>query len=964
MPASETEISEVKNGHAGRPNHHFNKIPFLGRGSSPQIVDPGKLVTRFPIKMSLYVTAHGRHILCDYSPCTASRIVETTRYPFLHFCLSAEEIDDKGEVGALNQAFEVIFGFKSRSTGDGIILILKCGPSICAVANVLGSAVKKFPQDTILLKWIEDLISAATKASKDNTPTVARPLIVVKLKAHEPEVSDDGESVHEEQLKVPGFFERLVDKPSRPPAKLLKQNTGCKKGSLLNEVAIPCKDPTTGKGYWRCAAEGCKKTGAGNVSNLRVLAHCATECRKIIAEKKNGATDALIALDAKKGSKSTSLKALGQLSCNDSPSMATISTSTVQAATSSHQWFQNATQAGQEELQSRIDTDIMLLICVGGLVPALVDCLLWKNFMANLNPQYKPPSSTFFCEKKIPMEAARVCRQQVEELSTCENLTLTFDGGSTWGQQSVYMVHITTPDRVVYFVDGDEAKYIKDVLEPIVRAIGPKNFAATGSDNTGNTHNAHQDLVEIFPTISNFADVCHHINLTIGDITKLPFFKEGVSRLSEIITYFSKSYHANAALKEIQKEEGVAHGLEKIGNTRFGMVAQAVNSLIDCYPLIQKLIQDKCINTKYFTHPRISLEFQLFLSHYSSIITPLAKAIKTLESTHTTPADVFMLWLVILAMAKELFEKPPDTTGIPHGFANKNLNNPKNVDYLKSDIIKQRNPQASGFTPSGLTADGQDDSQFTPFLNTYKQVKEYLKKVMQEELRAGYRPFLKQLGVKKAVEKFCAQLMAYSRREWPFNAELQSSNIVGWWRTLSENPEADVLSFLAIKLYSICPNSMADERTASTFTWLNSAVRNRQLVKNIVNMVHIWQCYMREHKEGKLKEFKGSVIQWEEVKERHAQRLEVLEKEADMIGEDSDNVTERANQMISSKGKGKVPCLLAIEVSEELNLEAKILLELLAEGSARGSNLDVFRGEMESQIEVLPDDDGEPNYDW
>ncbi|KAF8589033.1 hypothetical protein K439DRAFT_1613101 [Ramaria rubella] len=142
---------------------------------------------------------------------------ETTWYPFLNFCLSAEEIDDKGEVGALNQAFEVIFGFKSRSTGDGIIPILERGPSICAVADVLGLAMKKFPKDTILLKWIEDLISATTKASKDNTPTVARPPIVVKFKAHEPEVSahkrahspslsiirsDDGESVHEEPLKV------------------------------------------------------------------------------------------------------------------------------------------------------------------------------------------------------------------------------------------------------------------------------------------------------------------------------------------------------------------------------------------------------------------------------------------------------------------------------------------------------------------------------------------------------------------------------------------------------------------------------------------------------------------------------------------------------------------------------------------------------------------------------------------
>ncbi|KAH9921065.1 hypothetical protein B0H21DRAFT_767143 [Amylocystis lapponica] len=51
---------------------------------------------------------------------------------------------------------------------------------------------------------------------------------------------------------------------------------------------------------------------------------------------------------------------------------------------------------------------------------------------------------------------------------------------------------------------------------------------------------------------------------------------------------------------------------------------------------------------------------------------------------------------------------------------------------------------------------------------------------------------------------------------------------------------------LAIKLYSVAINSMADERTASNFTWFNSAVRNRQEVKTLVDMIQVRQWYLNQ----------------------------------------------------------------------------------------------------------------------
>ena len=52
------------------------------------------------------------------------------------------------------------------------------------------------------------------------------------------------------------------------------------------------------------------------------------------------------------------------------------------------------------------------------------------------------------------------------------------------------------------------------------------------------------------------------------------------------------------------------------------------------------------------------------------------------------------------------------------------------------------------------------------------------------------------------------------------------------------------MQMLAIKLYSLAVNSMAEERTISTFTWLNSNLRNGQHAKTLVDMVQIRQWYM------------------------------------------------------------------------------------------------------------------------
>ena len=49
---------------------------------------------------------------------------------------------------------------------------------------------------------------------------------------------------------------------------------------------------------------------------------------------------------------------------------------------------------------------------------------------------------------------------------------------------------------------------------------------------------------------------------------------------------------------------------------------------------------------------------------------------------------------------------------------------------------------------------------------------------------------------------------------------------------------------IAIKLYSSVPHSMADERTMSAITLLNTAQRNRQLVPTVIAMAQVRAYYM------------------------------------------------------------------------------------------------------------------------
>ncbi|KAI6161593.1 hypothetical protein EDD17DRAFT_1509102 [Pisolithus thermaeus] len=153
------------------------------------------------------------------------------------------------------------------------------------------------------------------------------------------------------------------------------------------------------------------------------------------------------------------------------------------------------TNEGKKKQKEKTDYHLMKCIVCCGIPPKVVDSAEWKSMMAALNPYYQPPSSTTLMEKLIINEAAKITAAKF--LSGCRNLTITFDGGKIQRPKSTYSVHVTTATHHAFCMELDDAsqlshtaKYILEVLECMIAKIGPWNFCAATSDNTGNTQKA------------------------------------------------------------------------------------------------------------------------------------------------------------------------------------------------------------------------------------------------------------------------------------------------------------------------------------------------------------------------------------------------------------------------------------------------------------------------------------------
>ncbi|KAF8596491.1 hypothetical protein BDV93DRAFT_454747, partial [Ceratobasidium sp. AG-I] len=637
---------------------------------------------------------------------------------------------------------------------------------------------------------------------------------------------------------------------------------------------------------WRCSSNGCHQSWS-SCQAQRLLDHATSECNFIDPDLQERAAEQSSALSL--GEK------VAQLDLDAARTSSTESGSGVQLTLKAA-----CTKEGQRAQQTRFDFNVVNFVSAAQLAPRKIDLPQFHTMISHANINLRPKSSSHIAHCQIPMESARVRRDALKELKGSKNLTISFDGGTAVRPMSFTTIHVTRPDtRFAHLMKGIEASgvshtgeyYFKE-LDKVIQEIGPLSFSGITCDSTGNTRLARELIHKCYPTIIILADPCHQLHNAIKDICNLDYFKEYRPYMSDVLSFFSKSTIAATHFHSIRKRRGIKQSPEKPGKTRFAGWHYTSKSLRCCLPAIEELVESDVIEIKkvctadtseilaFFKNVSTSGEFKKRVIQLEKLTEPFAKAIKCLESGHSNPSDVFIFYMAVMATLRQLVDNNETELSLPH------------------DVITQAQKSACSRYYSMVLASGQEVYLATFFLhpqyrdtsilrrnnlnplkigtivlrpNTYEglgrdkdlhqaipafgKIGLFLKRVLCAELDAGTIACAKDYDSAGAiVEIFKTQVAAYARGEYPFEAQKTDPTTFDthkFWRKLANHPDACFIAPIAEKLLSVVPNSMAEERTVSCFSKLNSKDRSRQKVSTLVHMTRIRQSLLRKPTKAK-----------------------------------------------------------------------------------------------------------------
>ncbi|KAJ6616912.1 hypothetical protein B0H10DRAFT_1948775 [Mycena sp. CBHHK59/15] len=88
------------------------------------------------------------------------------------------------------------------------------------------------------------------------------------------------------------------------------------------------------------------------------------------------------------------------------------------------------------------------------------------------------------------------------------------------------------------------------------------------------------------------------------------------------------------------------------------------------------------------------------------------------------------------------------------------------------------------------------------------------------------------------------QIRTYMYREAPFDRPCTDLSLrLGWWTSISKDSNSYLLARLGIKLFSVVPSEMCNERTASKLTAMSTAKRNKLGPENLVRCAQLNQYW-------------------------------------------------------------------------------------------------------------------------
>ncbi|KAI0764434.1 ribonuclease H-like domain-containing protein [Irpex lacteus] len=543
--------------------------------------------------------------------------------------------------------------------------------------------------------------------------------------------------------------------------------------------------------------------------------------------------------------------------------------------------------AGRRKLKERIDDGVLRFWVAAGLPPSLFDYPEWKELCALFNPSYAPLTRAAYTEHLLPTAQAYVQTAQLDYLKNQRYLTLCFDGGTTRRQDGFYDFSIVTPDGEEFCIkmaDGRGVSHTGPWIKghavwQVMQMVGYSRLGGVAADNTGNTRWARGGIVREVKIVFNCQDPEHHIDNTHKDISAIDFFSAFITTLRKLITHFSHAAHDTVQLDNLRKEKGIGRGLVRIGNTRFATVTWAAISVQRCFECIGELVDGDQLQidlgeslTPYFRRSsKRSREFRLMLDRYIAVTEPLAKSIECIEGASTNACDVYVFWIASIASIRDALQN--EDLDFPaevceeicyivnsrwREFFEKNdlyltafYLNPQ---YRQSDILRNPNQLAP---PKIIIKgnDGNSSSDRVPagikYPQTYLKVAEFLSKTAVNEILYGDNPaFTVWASKPKDFQlELVNQFKSLTLGLFPWNTPVgPNESMLSYYRRFRGVPGADLIAELGVKIYSVRPHSMANERVASTVTWLNSARRARMHVSAIFAQVQVRQWFANERK--------------------------------------------------------------------------------------------------------------------
>ncbi|KAB5587844.1 hypothetical protein CTheo_8714 [Ceratobasidium theobromae] len=516
---------------------------------------------------------------------------------------------------------------------------------------------------------------------------------------------------------------------------------------------------------------------------------------------------------------------------------------------------------------TRINLAVVRLLCSAGMPPRIADSPDWTRLFHAIAPRllgYTPPSSTTLCDKLIPAEARQALLNMRHFLAGYHNLSLSIDG-LTEGDQPVYTVHICTPDRHSFLLRGDvyfgshTSAYVTELLDRVIEEIGIERIASVVSDDASVMKKARRDLVAKYPTIINLTNPCHKLNLCIQDICSDKMFNEVIESMRVILTHFNHSTQATGKLNVNRRLLNISNGLKSIGKTRFATLKISAQSLIDCMPALYMMNNDGDLAYAPEEVQRVTcgssisaMKFLFGLKKLVSAIDPLARALLCLESSHSTIGDNHIYWLAAMSMLEELFQTPDGAfteseisrlrVKITCRFE-ETINEPPNDVYILGSfgdprmrnkrIYHKLNPLAVLLilpAPQGAprTANSSPCSHLSD--SVWSRIRRVSISILKAELMLAERlpshP-LTNYDAQRAKNELDSLLVQYASSLYPFDQPLGNQTVLEYWNMFYMRPDTKILAFVFMKLFSVIPNSMNDERTGSRMTFLYSKLRSR-----------------------------------------------------------------------------------------------------------------------------------------